>query len=88
MAFSSEMDLNCLDSFIRRAKRGGFREMAVQADSSLVETIIRNPNRVLGNLRTLRPTILYHLCPRPHPFSLPTSDKRDFLSRVMFLGLY
>src|SRR6218665_3616457 len=41
--YSSERDLNRLDSFIRRAKRGGFlpdeapffREMAAQADSSL-----------------------------------------------------
>jgi len=53
--FSSERDLNHLDSFIRRAKWGGFlpdeapffREMAVQADSSLFETIISNPNHVL-----------------------------------------
>src|SRR6218665_78165 len=59
-----------------------FREMAAQADSSLCETIISNPNHVLRTLCTLRPTIQYHLRPRPHPFSLRTSDKRNCLSRV------
>src|SRR6218665_3938893 len=46
--YSSERDLNRLDSFIRRAKWGGFlpdeapsfREMEAQADSSLFKTLI------------------------------------------------
>src|SRR6218665_3814482 len=94
--YSSERDFNRLDSLIRRAKRGGFlpddspsfREMAAQADSSLFETLISNPNHVLRSLCTLRPTIQYHLCPLPHPFNLPVSDNRNFLSRLMFLGTY
>ena len=73
----------------RRAKRGGFlpdealslREMAAQADSTLLQTIISNPNHVLRNLCTLRPTIQYLIrrCPRPHPFDLPISRNRNFL---------
>jgi len=90
--YSSERDLNRLESFIRRAKRGGFlpdeapsfREMAALADSSLFKTLISNPNHVLRSLCTLRPTIR----PRPHPFNLPLSDNRNFLSRLIFLGTY
>src|SRR6218665_3461885 len=85
-----------LDSFIRRAKRGGFlpdeapsfRQMAAQTDSSLFKTLISNPNHVPRSLCTLRPTIQYHLRSRPHPFNLPVSDNRNFLSRLMFLGTY
>jgi len=65
-----------------------FRKMAAQADSSLFKTLISNPNHVLRSLCTLRPTIQYHLRPRPHPFNLPVSDNRNFLSRLMFLGTY
>src|SRR6218665_1656495 len=94
--YSSERDLNRLDSFIRRAKQGeflpddapSFREMAAQADSSLFKTLISNPNHVLSSLCTLRPTIQYHLRPRPHPFNLPVSDNRNFLSPLMFLSTY
>src|SRR6218665_1023128 len=65
--YSSERDLNRLDSFIRRAKRGGFlpddapsfREIAAQADSSLFKTLISNPNHVLRSLYTLGPTIQF-----------------------------
>src|SRR6218665_1773336 len=50
--YSRERDLNRLDSFIRRAKQGGFlpddapsfKEMAAKADSSLFKTLISNPN--------------------------------------------
>ena len=56
--------------------------------SSLFKTLISNPNHVLRSLCTLRPTIQYHLRPRPHPFNLPVSDNRNFLSRLMFLGTY
>src|SRR6218665_2617822 len=52
------------------------------------KTLITNPNHVLRSLCTLRPTIQYHLRPRPHPFNLPVSDNRNFLSRLMFLGTY
>src|SRR6218665_240217 len=96
--YSSERDLNRLDSFIRRAKRGGFlpddapsfREIAAQADSSLFKTLISNPNHVLRSLYTLGPTIQFHLRPRPHPFNLPVSDNRprNFFSSLMFLGTY
>src|SRR6218665_849965 len=65
-----------------------FREMAAQADFSLFKTLISNPNHVLRSLCTLRPTIQYHLRPRPHPFNLPLRDIRNFLSRLMFLGTY
>src|SRR6218665_2105950 len=91
--FSSERDLKRLDSFIRRAKGGGFLpdealSFREKADSSLFETIISNPNHVLRNLCTLCPTIQYHLHLQPHPFNLPISDNRNFLSCVMFLGSY
>src|SRR6218665_188136 len=65
-----------------------FREMAAQADSSPFKTIISNPNHVRRSLCTLHPTIQYHLRPRPHPFNLPVSNNRNFLSRLMFLGTY
>src|SRR6218665_1992131 len=79
--YSSERDLNRLDSFIRWAKWGGFlpdeapsfREMAAQADSSLFKTLISNPNHILRSLCTLRPTTQYHLRSRPPPFNLPVS---------------
>jgi len=94
--YSSERDLNRLDSFIRRAKRGGFlpdeapsfRETAAQADLSLFKTLSNDPNHVLRSLCTLRSTIQYHLRPRTHPFNLPVSDNRNFLSCLMFLGTY
>src|SRR6218665_1038530 len=94
--YSSKWDLNRLDSFIRRAKRGGilpdeapsFREMAAQADSSLFKKLSSNPNHVLRSLCTLHLSIQYHLRPRPHAFNLPVSDNRNFLSRLMFLGTY
>src|SRR6218665_1546402 len=50
------------------------------------ETINTNPNHVLRNFCTLRPTIQYYLRPIPHSFFLPTSDKINFLSHVMSHG--
>src|SRR6218665_591031 len=47
-----------------------------------------NSYKVKYYLCTMRFTIQYHLRPRPHPFNLPVSDNRNFLSRLMFLGKY
>src|SRR6218665_3918965 len=94
--FLSESDLNRLESFVRRTKRGGFlpddapsfRDMAARADSNLFGSIISNPHHVLRCLCRESPAIQYNLRSRPHPFDLPERNNKNFLPRMMYLDIY
>src|SRR6218665_1593412 len=91
-------DLNRLESFVRRAKMGGFlpddapsyRDMATSADSNLFGSIISNPHHVLRGLCKERPAIQYNLrsiCPsrkRQHEFL--TSD--DVSRHLLVLSIW
>src|SRR6218665_3078445 len=88
----NESDLNRLENFLRRARRGGFlsddaptfKTMAARADPTFF---------AWGNNQQSTPTptpytpctclehtaITYNLRPRSHPFELPDSDSRNFL---------
>jgi len=65
-----------------------FKTMAVRADSVLFGAIISNQHHVLRSLCKERPTIIYNLRPRPHPFELLVSDSRNFLPRLMYQDIY
>src|SRR6218665_1472159 len=88
----NESDLNRLESFLRRARRGGFladeaptfKTMAARADSALFGAIISNQHHVLRSLCKECPTITYNLHPRSHPFEFPVSDIPNFLPRLMY----
>ena len=80
MGFLIESDLNHLESFVRRAKIGGFlpddapsfRDMVASADSNRLGSIISNLNHVLRCLCKERPAIQY---------------TKNFLSRMMLLDI-
>src|SRR6218665_2656594 len=63
--FLNESDLNHLESFVQRARRGGFlpddassfRDMAASANSNLFGSIFRKPHHVLSYLCRERPAI-------------------------------
>jgi len=88
----NKSDLNRLESFLRRARRGGFlpdeaptfKTIAAWADSTLFGAIISNQHHVLRSLCKDRPDITYNLRPRSLLFELPVSDSRNFLPRLMY----
>ena len=94
--FPRAADLHRLENLIRRAKRGNylpeddrsFASLATQADSSLFQSIVSNPDHVLRHLCQERPASQYNLRPRPHPFVLPTSDTKNFLPRLLYKDIY
>jgi len=88
VGFMNESDLNGFESFVRRAKSGGFllddahsfRDKAASADSNLFWSIISSPHHVLRCLCKERPANTTYALDRIHlPFQKETA-------RISYLG--
>ena len=90
--FTSADDRARVERFLRRLRRTGYlkddfptaEDMAKLADERLLAAVIRCDHHVL---RGLFPPVIntkYHLRPRPHNYSLPPKDNRQFIPRVLY----
>ena len=85
-------DRKRLERLLQRIKHAGYLppnspdidQLVCDADASLLKAVIRNDFHVL---RSLFPPIItrhYNLRPRPHDFTLPDRDDRNFIPRVLY----
>jgi hypothetical protein len=85
-------DRKRLERLLQRIKHAGYLppnspdidQLVCDADASLLKAVIRSDFHVL---RSLFPPIItrhYNLRPRPHDFTLPDRDDRNFIPRVLY----
>ena len=94
--YASGGERDRLESFIRRAKRAGFlshdaptvAEMASKADDRLFNAIRTNDHHVLRRLCPRLRETTYTFRPRPHQFSLPPKDTKNFIPRLLYKDIY
>src|SRR6218665_2716821 len=72
---------------LERSNRRAIRAVFLPSDS-LFGAIIRDRYHVLRHLCHERPTIRYELRSRPHPFTLPNNDRKNFLSSLIYKNIY
>src|SRR5688572_11043885 len=91
--YSTTLHISVLiDRLLQRIKHAGYLplnspdidQLVCDADASLLKAVIKNDFHVL---RSLFPPIItrhYNLRPRPHDFTLPDRDDRNFIPRVLY----
>ena len=88
--------LECLEDFIRRAKKFGYynptdpdvKTLCTSADDCLFKRVLSNPAHVLRPYLPPQRPIVYALRKRPHNYALPRKDNRNFLNRMLFRDVY
>src|SRR6218665_136957 len=94
--FISAQDRDRLERMVGRLQRCGylpesapsFAKMAPKADKSLFQSITSNPGHVLSRFLPRVKFTGYNLLPRALVYELPKKDNRNFMSRVLYSGIY
>ena len=94
--FVSKATVDCLEAFIRRAKKFGyynhdepdFQAICDTTDSGLFKRVTSNPAHVLRPFMLPQRKSIYELRKRSHNFELPRKDNRNFLNRMLFSNIY
>ena len=94
--YTSKMDRDRIDHLFRRLIRGGFlpattegaAQLIAKSDDRLFQAIIRDPNHVLQSLLPPTRNSGHNLRARPHIFTLPLKDDRNFMSRLLYKNTY
>jgi hypothetical protein len=89
---AGQEEKNRIDSFLRRSKKygfypedgGTFEELCDRADDKLLSKIENNPDHVLYKFLPAKQTIAYNLRQRPHNYTLPDKDNRNFINRIIY----
>ena len=88
--------LNMIEAFLLKSKRFGycprnmpsFQTLCQTTDQKLFNSIISNSCHVLYHLLPPINQHSYNLRARPHNFTLPLKDNRNFLSRMLFTNIF
>ena len=89
---AGQEEKNRIDSFLRRSKKygfypedgGTFDELCDRADEKLFRKIENNSDHVLHKFLPAKQTITYNLRQRPHNYTLPDKDNRNFINRIIY----
>jgi len=94
--YITKATLECLEGFIRRARKFGYyspsdhdvKTLCKSADDCLFKRVLSNPAHVLRPYMPAQRPIFYALRKRTHNYMLPRKDNRNFLNRMLFSDLY
>ena len=89
--YANSSDKAKIEQLINRMRRCGFlpstapsgSALAGLADERLLKAVCSDPNHVLRHHFPPVRDIKYNLRPRPHPFTLPARDDRNFIPRIL-----
>src|SRR6266516_813940 len=94
--YITKATLECLEGFIRRARKFGYyspsdhdvKTLCKSADDCLSKRVLSNPAHVLRPYMPEQCPIFYALRKHTHNYMLPRKDNRNFLNRMLFSDLY